>query len=309
MKLPAVLVTGGAGFIGSHLVDSLVNNGYKVVVIDNLSNGKMQNVNQEADFYPLDIAIDKGKIRDLFKRFDFEYVFHLAAMARIPECLDKPVESFNVNVMGTLHLLELAREFGSCLVFSSSSSVYGEVNQQVPINEETKLAPISMYGLHKLTAEQLVLMYAKFYGTKCSALRYFNVYGTARQSAEGAYPNVFSAFGRDSKRGELTIYGDGEQARDYVHVFDVVRANLAFIDKPAWGQVFNVGTGKTHTVNEVAGLFPNAKPSYKPARVGDPRYSCADVSRASEVLGFRAETSFEEGARIYLESLKYDGKN
>lgn len=309
MKLPAVLVTGGAGFIGSHLVDSLVNEGYKVVVIDNLSNGKMQNVNSEAEFYKYDIFVDRGKIKDLFKRYDFAYVFHLAAMARIPECLDKPVESFNINVTGTLYLLELAREFGSCLVFSSSSSVYGEVNQELPITEETRLAPISMYGLHKLAAEQLVLMYAKFYGTKCSALRYFNVYGTARQSAEGAYPNVFSAFGRDSQRGEITIYGDGEQARDYVHVFDVVRANLAFIDKPAWGQVFNVGTGTTHTVNEVAGYFSPKRTSYQPARVGDPRFSCAEVSRASEVLGFKAQTTFEEGVGIYLKSLQSYAKN
>lgn len=303
-----VLVTGGAGFIGSHLVDSLVGDGNEVHVIDNLSNGKMANVNPSATFHRLDIFGDRGKIERLFKKEGFDFVFHLAAMARIPECLDKPIESFNINVTGTLYLLQLAREFGvQGFVFSSSSSVYGEVNQEVPIVEETKLQPISLYGLHKLAAEQLVLMYAKFYGLKASALRYFNVYGTNRQSAEGAYPNVFSAFGRDSQRGEITIFGDGEQRRDYVHVFDVVRANLAFIDHPAWGQVFNVGTGETHTVNEVARYFSPKRTSYQPARIGDPRYSCAEVSRAKQELSFKAETTFEEGARIYLDSLHKNG--
>ena len=296
-----ILVTGGAGFIGSHLVDSLVENGYEVAVIDNLSTGKKENVNPKAEFHQLDISRDGGKIDKLFKREKFDYVYHLAAMARIPECLDKPIESFSINTLATLFLLQMSRLYGvQGFVFSSSSAVYGEVLTERPISEDERLQPISLYGLHKLASEQMVLMYHKFYGLKASALRYFNVYGTKRQSAEGAYPNVFSAFGRDK---ELTIFGDGEQKRDYVHVFDVVRANLAFIDKPAWGEVFNVGTGETHTVNEVAGFFSNKKAVHQPARVGDPRYSCADVGRASKELGFKAETTFEKGAQIYLDSL------
>ena len=307
------LVTGGAGFIGSHLADSLIEDGHEVFIIDNLSNGKRSNVNPKAVFHRLDIFADRGKIERLFKKEKFDYVFHLAAMARIPECLDKPIESFHVNVTATLNLLQLARECAvSGFVFSSSSSVYGEVapiaedlekHGHGGISEDTPLKPISLYGLHKLAAEQLVLMYAKFYGLRASALRYFNVYGTSRQNPEGAYPNVFAAFGRDSKHGEITIFGDGEQRRDYVHVYDVVKANKAFITHPAWGQVFNVGTGKTRTVNEIARYFPDAKPVHLAARVGDPRFSCAEVSRAKQEIGFEAQVSFEEGIDIFLKSL------
>lgn len=301
-----ILVTGGAGFIGSHLVDELIRDGEEIHVIDNLSTGKKQNVNSKSIFHCLDISRDGGKIDKLFKKERFDYVFHLAAMARIPECLDKPIESFSINVLATLFLLQMARVYGvQGFVFSSSSSVYGETKGEVPIHEETELKPISMYGLHKLTAEQLTLQYAQFYGLRASALRYFNVYGTARQSEEGAYPNVFSAFNRDSRKGEITIYGDGEQRRDYVHVYDVVRANKKFLaTEQAWGQVFNVGTGETHSVNEVARYFSPKRTSYQPARAADPRYSCADVSRASKKLGFKSVISFEEGTHLYLESVK-----
>lgn len=297
-----ILVTGGAGFIGSHLVDALINEGHHVVVVDNLSTGKGENVNPAADFSAIDIR-DLASLKELFDTFIFDYVFHLAAMARIPECLEKPIVSHEINVSATLHLLQLSRDFDvRGFVFSSSSAVYGEVKSQTPTNEDTPLAPISLYGLHKLTAEQYTLMYAKFYGLRASALRYFNVYGTTRQSEDGAYPNVFSAFNRDTReKGEVTIYGDGSQARDYVHVFDVVSANKRFMETDkAWGQVFNVGTGETHTVNEVARYFAPKRTSYQPARAGDPRYACADVSKSSEILGFKSSVSFEKGVDIYL---------
>jgi len=299
-----ILVTGGAGFIGSHLVDALIERGETVHVIDNLSAGKKENVNPKSIFHHIDIATDGGQIEELFRKEHFDYVFHLAAMARIPECLEKPIRSFDVNVRATLYLLEMAKIYGVAgFVFSSSSSVYGEVEGKTFIGEDTPLNPISMYGLHKLAAEQLVLQYAEFYGLKASALRYFNVYGTKRQSEDGAYPNVFSSFNRDARqKGEITIFGDGLQRRDYIHVFDVVRANTSFLEtESAWGDVFNVGTGETHTVNEIAGYFHNAKASYQPARVGDPRYSCAAIGKAFHKLGFRSSISFRDGAKIYLE--------
>lgn len=295
-----ILVTGGCGFIGSHLVDALIKEGHVVHVIDNLSAGKKENLNPAAIFHQLDIALSGPEIAELFKKRKFDYVFHLAAMARIPECLEKPVESFMVNTQATLFFLELARKHDVGFVFSSSSSVYGET-EALPISEDHRLAPISLYGLHKLTSEQLTLQYAKFYGVRSAALRYFNVYGTKRQSEDGAYPNVFSAFNRDVKTGKITIYGDGKQQRDYVHVYDVVRANMRFLEtKDAWGEVFNVGTGETHTVNEVAKLFKPERIVRVEARIGDPRYSCADITKAKNKLGFKAKISFEEGADIYL---------
>ena len=299
-----ILVTGGAGFIGSHLADSLLEDGYEVDIIDNLSTGKRSNVNPKANFYPLDILEDRGKVYKLFKEKRYQYVFHLAAMARIPECLDYPIKSFQINTGSTLWLLQTAREWGvRGFIFSSSSSVYGEVGGAVYINEETPLRPISLYGLHKLASEQMALMYHKFYSLNTVALRYFNVYGTARQSSDGAYPNVFSAFARDSKKGQITIFGDGEHRRDFIHVYDVVKANKYWIDKTiGWGEAYNVGTGETHTINEVASYFP-VKIDYKPARVGDPLYSCASNQKFGG-LGYIPEVSFKEGVNIYLESLK-----
>ena len=300
-----ILVLGNAGFIGSHLADSLIEDGHEVHGIDNLSTGKKANIHPKTIFHQLDISKDFKKIIRLFKQERFDYVYHLAAIARIPECLDKPLVSFDVNVRSTLWLLQQSREWGARFIFSSSSSVYGEVKGTMPIDEGIELKPISMYGLHKLTAEQLTLQYAKFYGLRASALRYFNVYGTARQSADGAYPNVFSAFNRDSKKGEITIFGDGEQRRDYVHVLDVVRANKEFLwtDK-GWGEVFNIGTGETHTVNEVARYFSPKRTSYQPPRAGDPLFSCARVSRIYDKLGFKSKIGFEEGVQLYLKSVK-----
>jgi UDP-glucose 4-epimerase len=301
-----ILVTGGAGFIGSHLVDSLIEDKHEVIVIDNLSTGRRDNLNPKAVFHRLDISRDGGKIEKLFKRERFDYVFHLAAMARINECLDKPIESFSINTLATLFLVHMARVHGAAFVFSSSSSVYGEIDKRVPVVEETLHNPISLYGVHKSSAEKLVLMYHKFYNTKTAVLRYFNVYGTSRQNPEGAYPNVFAAFGRDFRKGEITIYGDGDQERDYIHVFDVVKANKRFLQtQQCWGQAFNIGTGEPHTVNEVADYFDfGVKRNYQPARVGDPRFSCADTHKADMKLGFRSEVPFNKGVQIFLQSLK-----
>jgi len=145
-------------------------------------------------------------------------------------------------------------------------------------------------------------MYAKFYGVRSAALRYFNVYGTARQRAGGAYPNVFSSFARDVKKGKITIYGDGKQQRDFVHVYDVVKANMRFLEiSDAWGLAYNIGTGETHTINEVADYF-HVPREYLPMRAGDPLYSCASMRLAQEKLKFKADISFKEGVDIYLRS-------
>jgi len=296
-----ILVTGGAGFIGSHLVDELIKAGHEVSIVDNFSTGRNSNVNTRASLHSLDISGDRGKIKDLFKRERFNYVFHLAAMARIPECLDKPIKSFRVNVDSTLWLLQTTREWGGAFIFSSSSAVYGETAEGAAIGEGHRLLPISLYGLHKLAAEQMTLMYHKFYGMKTVALRYFNVYGTRRQNPEGAYPNVVAAFDKGTAKGEITIYGDGEQKRDYVHVLDVVKANALWIDRDkGWGEAYNVGTGITTTVNEVADHF-TANRKYEPAREGDPKWSCADNEKL-QLLGWQPSLRFKEGIEYYKQT-------
>lgn len=304
MKYP-IVVTGGAGFIGSHLVDALIEDGYEVHIIDNLSTGRRDNVNPGAVLHTLDIAVDRGKITSLFKDIRPRYVFHLAAMARISECLDFPVKSFRVNAESTVWLLQLAREWGvRGFVFSSSSAVYGEVTQRLPIDEETPTKPISLYGAHKLAAEQQTLLFGRFFPMKTVALRYFNVYGTNRQSAEGAYPNVFSAFMKECLKepmGKIKIYGDGEQVRDFIHVYDVVAANKFWIDREdGWGTYYNVGTEVPHSVNEVAEYFP-AEREYHEARKGDPTFSSSTIYKFKQ-LGWEPKVSFEDGVSILFES-------
>jgi len=299
-----VLVTGCAGFIGSHLVDELISAGHEVHGVDDLSNGKLSNLNPSLEFKELDVS-DKYAIGSYIRRLKPEYIFHLAAMARISDCHEKPMESYEVNVLSSLYMLKAARAVGiKGFIFSSSSAVYGEPLIDMPISITDDLRPISIYGLQKLNAEQLVLAYSRVYGLNTAALRYFNVYGTARQNPNGAYPNVFAAFGRDAKTGTISIYGDGNQERDYIHVYDVVRANMAFLDiHDAWGNAYNVGTGETHTVNDIARFFKASK-VYKKARVGDPSYSCANTAYTRKMLKWESQISFEQGVDIFLKSLE-----
>lgn len=299
------LVTGGAGFIGSNLVDLLVERGHHVIVVDDLSYGKKENVNPKAVLY--NHSINNPEINNLFETFKIDYIFHLAANAKIPDCTDRPVETFDTNVFGTLRLLQLARKYKvKAFVYSSSSSIYGEVKGAGPIDEKTSANPMSMYGLQKYQSEQLVTLAAKVYGVPAISLRYFNVYGTSRQSAEGAYPNVMSAFIRDNiMKGAVTIYGDGEQKRDFVHVYDVAQANLKaaeILSHPCFkGEVINIGTGKATSVNEVAKLL-GYPAEHAEARKEDPKYSCANNTKAKKMLGMKHFISLEEGIKILLKS-------
>lgn len=298
-KKTSILVTGGAGFIGSHIVDSLVEDGYEVVIVDKLTTGQQENINTGAEFF--NISICDYKVRELFEKYKFKYVFHLAAEARIQSCTDEPLKSHSTNVTGTLKLLELSRKHKvKGFIFSSSSAVYGDVETNFPIRETQSKNPVSIYGAQKLAAEHYVLLYNKFYNLPTVALRYFNVYGTARQNEKGPYPTVFVSFNKSLRdNGRITIYGDGEQQRDFIHVFDVVRANLMWLDKKdGWGQAYNVGTNQATTINKIATYFTD-NIDYKEARSGDPRYSCANMSK----LDFKAEISLEEGIKIFKKSL------
>ena len=302
-----ILVTGGAGFIGSHLVDSLIEAGHKVVIVDKLTTGQIDNVNKKAIF--CEYSISDYKVRDLFNDYKFDYVFHLAAEARIQSCADDPIGSHFTNVTGTLKLLEFSHKFGvKGFIYSSSSAVYGEQTAQIPIPESAPLYPASIYAVQKLAAEQYVLLYKKFFNLNTVALRYFNVYGTNRQNEKGPYPTVFVSFRKSLKdKGKITIYGNGNQMRDFIHVFDVVRANLKWLDGKegwGWGEAYNIGTGIPITIRQVAKYFTD-KVDYKPARPGDPMYSCASTYKTD----FRTEISLDEGVDIFKKSFDNGDKD
>lgn len=298
------LVTGGLGFIGSHLVDLLIGKGHKVIVIDDLSNGTLDNLNKEA--IPAITSILAPDIEDIFKAHKISHIFHLAANARIPECTLNPVDTFKANVLGTLKLLELAKKYKvRSFVYSSSSSVYGTVGYTRPIIEiNVRPNPISMYGLQKYQAEQLVTMYASIYDVPTVSLRYFNVYGTKRQRADGAYPNVMSSFIRDYKKfGNVTIYGDGEQKRDFVHVYDVIEANWRASQnaRKLTGAVVNVGTGTATSINEIAKIF-GFPTRYENGRKEDPSYSCASTEYLKEILDMDNFVTLKQGIKLLKES-------
>lgn len=285
------LVTGGAGFIGSNLVDALVSRGNEVVVIDNLAIGKRENINSEAAFFELDIT-DFEAIKDLFAGMD--YVFHLAAMPRVQYSIENPIHSHRVNVMGTLNVLAAAKKAGvRRVIFSASSSAYGP-QDVLPWVETMRANPISPYGLQKYVSEIYCRLFSQIYGLPTVCLRYFNVYGP-RQSAEGAYAPVMATFFKQKINGQdLTIIGDGEQTRDYTHVADVVRANIlaANSQKIGRGEVINIGRGRNVSVNEIAELIGGSK-KYLPPR-HEVRHSLADNKKAEELLDWESTMNLED---------------
>lgn len=291
------IVTGGAGFIGSHLTDRLIKEGHQVRVIDDLSLGKEEFVNEQAEFFQYDIG-NLEAIKPVFKGMDG--VFHLAADPRLPISIERPAETHRINVTGTLNVLISAQEAGvKKIVFSSSAAVYGGENK-MPLSEEATCEPSSPYGLHKLTGERYCRLYSKLFNLPTICLRYFNVYGS-RKLDTGSYPLVIPVFLGQKKRGKkLTITGDGEQTRDYVHVSDVVEANwLAFESDLNGGEVVNIGSGKKTSVNEIADLIGGEREFLAP-RPGEQRDSQADISKAKTFLGWEPTVDFKQG----LEELK-----
>jgi len=289
-------VTGGAGFIGSHVVDALVARGDEVHVVDNFATGRRENLNEAATLYELDI---REPLAGLFEEIQPELVVHLAAQADVGTSVERPLFDAEVNVVGTLNVLEAARPHGAQLVFSSTGgAIYGECERAA--REEDERRPLSPYGTAKLAAEEYLATWNRLHGTRHVALRFANVYGP-RQLAklEGG---VVAIFTDRLRAGEgVTIFGDGEQTRDYVYVGDVVAAVLAAVGRD--GGVFNVGTGTETSVNElfdgvrrVAGV--ESKPTHAPARAGDVLRSFLDVSRSERELGWRPQTPLEEGLRL-----------
>ena len=278
------LVTGGAGFIGSNLVDELVRLGHQVLVIDNLSGGKRENVNRKARFYCADVTNMK-QIKPIFRGVD--YVFHLAALPRVQFSIKHPLESDAANVRGTLNVLVASADAGvKRVIYSASSSAYGD-QKIMPLRESFLANPKSPYGLQKYIGELYCKIWSEVYGLPTVCLRYFNVYGY-RQSHKGAYALVIAKFLKQKSSGQpMTITGNGKQTRDFTSVNDVVRANILAMrsGKVGKGEIINIGAGKNQSILHVARLI-GGPIKFIPARF-EPRDTLADISKAKKLLGWR----------------------
>ena len=297
-KLPrTVVVTGGAGFIGSHLVDALIAKGLRVRVVDNFTTGRRQYLNPDAELLVTDIR-DAKSLPPVFAGADC--IFHTAALPRVMVSIEHPVETHMTNVVGTLNVLVAARDSGvRRVVYSGSSSVYGD-QPILPLTESMAPNPLNPYALQKLTGEQYTRIFHKLFGLETLTLRYFNVYGL-RMATEGAYVTVISVFLRQKRAGELlTIHGDGTQTRDFTHVHDVVRANVLAMDAVvADGRAINIGRGCNLSVNRIAELIGG--PTVRlPPRSGDARHTLADLSQAREILGWEPEIATENAVRTLV---------
>lgn len=286
------LVTGGAGFIGSHIAEGLLARGDRVRVLDNLSTGKKENVPTGAELVVADIT-QPGSIRSAFNNIDG--VFHCAALPRVQVSIENPRETHEANITGTLNVLLAARDTKvKRLVYSASSSAYGDT-EVMPEPETLLPRPLSPYGLQKYVGEHYARLFAELYGLETVSLRYFNVYGP-RMADEGAYVTVIAIFLRQRKAGQkLTITGDGTQTRDFTHVQDVVAANFAAMESPkvGRGEVINIGAGDNHSVNEVAALIGGPVEHLAP-RV-EPHDTLADNRKAQDLLGWKPTVDFAEG--------------
>lgn len=303
--MPEYLVTGGAGFIGSHVVETLVAQGGSVRVLDNFATGKRGNLD------PLlgKIELIEGDLRDLPSVRKacqgVRFVLHLGAIPAVPRSIAEPLETHAANVTGTLHLLLAARE-ARCqrAIYSSSSAIYGDT-PTLPKREDMAPAPLSPYALQKLTGEHYCRLFWQLYGFETISLRYFNVFGP-RQDPNSQYAAAIPKFTTCILQGAPPpVFGDGEQSRDFCYVANVVEANLAACRAPrqACGEAFNVACGAPVTINETIReinriLGGNAQPQYLPRRPGDILHSHADISKAERLLAFRPRISFREGMEV-----------
>lgn len=304
-----VLVTGGAGFIGSHLVDRLVKDGHDVTVLDDLSYGSLKNLSDSAGSIRFieGSILDQGALQSASA--GAEAIFHLAAISNVQRSLEEPDETCAVNAGGTQRVVEAAAQNGSRLIFSSSSAVYGNL-AELPASETSVLLPVSPYGGHKLSSEIMIERHCEATGLPGVSLRYFNVYGQ-RQSPTAVYAAVVALFVRRVITGQpLMIFGDGLNTRDFIHVSDVVEANMrALVADNLTGQPINIASGESVTVlhlaqqiSALAGVPEQI--SFQPARRGEVRYSACDVSRARAQLGFSPRVPLAEGLAKLVQAAK-----
>lgn len=286
------VVTGGAGFVGSHVVDALIKEGFAVSVIDDLSGGKRENVHKDATLHVVDVRDSKAIVPIIAGS---EFVFHLAALPRVQYSIEYPEETNSVNVGGTLAVLKASKDAGvKRVVYAASSSAYGN-QETLPLSEDVPPQPLSPYALQKYVGELYCRVFSEVYGLSTVSLRFFNVYGS-RLDPEGAYALVIGKFLKQKKDGvPLTITGDGQQTRDFTHVQDIVRGMIlaARSEHVGKGEVINLGRGQEVSVNALAELIGGTTVHIEPRL--EPRHTRADITRAKEFLNWTPEVSLEEG--------------
>ncbi len=305
MKPKRALVTGGAGFIGSHLVERLVRDGHEVKVLDNFATGRMKNLEHIQGHARLRIeqgdVTDRQRVESLMEGTD--WVFHLAALADIVPSIVKPLDYYQANVAGTATIVEAARQAGvERFLYAASSSCYG-IPDVFPTSESADIRPQYPYALTKNLGEQLVLHWAQVYGLPTISLRLFNVYGP-RTRTSGTYGAVFGVFLAQKLAGKpFTVVGDGTQSRDFTFVTDVVDAFVKTAESTVQGEIFNVGSGGTYSINQLVGLLDGAV-EYMPKRPGEPDCTYADTQKIREVIGWSPTVSFQEGINVMLEKIE-----
>ena len=302
-----ILVTGGAGFIGSHIADVFIGKGAKVIIIDNLSTGRKENINKKAKFYKMDIC--SPSVEQVFMREKIDIVNHHAAQINVMEAVKDPVFDARINIVGSLNILENCVKYKvKKIIFASSGgAIYGEGNDTLPFNEFNQPLPISPYGISKFTVEQYLKYYQELYNLNYTILRYSNVYGE-RQNPEGE-AGVISIFTLRMLKGiNPIIYGDGKQLRDYVYVGDVVRANLLAINKGT-NQILNIGTGIPTSVNVLYKKLKkiikfSGRPRYESCRKGEILKNYLNISKARKILKWTPEINLEQGLKSCLDYYK-----
>jgi len=302
---PIAVVTGGAGFIGSHMVDALVERGFSVRAIDNLAGGRVENLAQHSD--NPDVVLEERDIRSfrpdeaLFR--GARYVFHFAGVGDIVPSIERPLEYMSTNIQGTAQMLECARHARvEKFVYAASSSCYGLAS--VPTREDHPIEPRYPYALSKYLGEQAALHWHLVYKLPVNSIRIFNAFGT-RSRTSGAYGAVFGVFLRQKLAGKpYTVVGDGKQTRDFLYVTDVARAFFSAAETSHVGRVYNLGAGKPQSVNRLVALLDGEKIRI-PKRPGEPDCTWADISRITSELGWRPQVSFEEGVDKILADINY----
>ena len=290
------LITGGAGFIGSHLADALLQKNHKVIVVDNFYSGKKENLHENVLFCHRSVTDD---LTDVFKKFEVDCVFHFAALPGVVQSKDGPLESNRVNVSASVSLLETCRKRDARFVFSSSAAVYDNVD--VAAEDSASQRPASLYGFQKMIIEEYASRFFELYGLPTVVLRYFNVYGPRQVSAQANAAVIPSFINAVIRSQPLTIYGDGNQTRDFVYVKDVTKANFLAMKVKTYGRPINVGSGISHSILDVATCINQL--STQPVKIKHESsqsglmHSRADIRRAEELLGWTPETKFTEGLR------------
>jgi UDP-glucose 4-epimerase len=293
------LFTGGAGFIGSHLVDKLIEQNYEVAVIDNLSTGKKENINPKAKFYKIDVQ--DSKISEVFIKEKPDFVFHYAAQIDVRKSVENPIESAKTNILGSLNVLENCKNFGiKKIIFASTGgAIYGEA-EIIPTPEDYPPQPVSPYGIEKLIVEHYLDFYKREYNLEYLIFRFANVYGPRQNSkGEAGVIAIFCAKLLDEE--QPVINGDGKQTRDFVFVDDVIRANILGIEKNESG-VFNIGTAQETDINTIFNIINKSfgskyKETHAPGKKGEQKRSCLDFNKAKEILGWQPSCTLSAGIK------------